>query len=179
MLGDADRVTTCGMHVFSLPDSETALADHTDAETANAFLLSLNVYQLAEDPMLLSGHRFAPDPETPQRPLVRWPDASYAPEHPCHNSFGVWRVGPPGSRAPSPGKLALVFMPALAALLSAAEDAAGTGLTREQVEAIRDKAVCVTMEHRHAQRLERSRGYADLEPSQAWEQWQVLQRHRR
>lgn len=65
-------------------------------------------------------------------------------------------------------------MPSLAAVLTAAEKKAGKKLTKKQVEKIRDEAPCMTMDHRDAQRLERKRGYADLEPTLAYEQWQVL-----
>lgn len=174
MLGGRQNVTTCGMHVFSLPDAQMNLDADTDAAAANDFLGSLNVYQLAEDPLLLTGHRFAPDPETPQRALERWPDATYPADHACHNPFGVWRVGAPNSPPHGPDSLAYVFMPSLAAVLTAAEKKAGKKLTKKQVETIRDSSSCVAMEHRDAQRMERKRGYADLEPSLAWEQWQVL-----
>jgi hypothetical protein len=174
MLGGRETVNTCGMQVFSLPDAQLALDDETDAEAANAFLGSLNVYQLAEDPLLLTGHRFAPDPETPQRVLERWPDATYGVDHACHNPFGVWRVGAVGSPPRPPSELAYVFMPTLAAVLTAGEKKAGKKLTKKQVETIRDEAACMTMDHRDAQRMERKRGYADLEPSLAWAQWQVL-----
>lgn len=174
MLSGRKNVTTCGMHVFSLPDAQMDLDDETDAAAANDFLGSLNVYQFVEDPLLLTGHRFAPDPETPQRALERWPDAAYPADHLCHNPFGVWRVGAPNSPPHGPDSLAYVFMPSLAAVLTAAEKKAGKKLTRKQVETIRDASSCVAMEHRDAQRMERSRGYADLEPSLAWEQWQVL-----
>ncbi|MER2565741.1 MAG: hypothetical protein ABTQ32_33770 [Myxococcaceae bacterium] len=174
MLGGRETVNTCGMQVFSLPDAQLELDDETDAAAANDFLGSLNVYQLAEDPLLLTGHRFAPDPETPQRVLERWPDATYGADHACHNPFGVWRVGAPNSPPHGPDSLAYVFMPSLAAVLTAAEKKAGKKLTKKQVEKIRDEAPCMTMDHRDAQRLERKRGYADLEPTLAYEQWQVL-----
>lgn len=178
MLTDRERVTSCGMHVFSLPDAQLELDDDTDAQAADAFLSSLNVYQFMEHPLLLTGHRFAPDSETPQRVLERWPDATYGGNHPCHNPFGVWRVGAANSPARSPGALAFVFMPSLAAVLTAAETKAGKRLTKKQVEAIRDAAACVAMEHRDAQAMERTRGYADLEPTLAWEQWKVLRGQR-
>jgi hypothetical protein len=178
MLTDRERVTSCGMHVFSLPDAQLELDDDTDAAAADTFLSWLNVYQFTEDPLLLSGHRFAPDSETPQRVLERWPDARYGGDHPCHNPFGVWRVGAANSPPRSPGALPLVFMPSLAAMLTAAETKAGKRLTKKQVEAIRDAAACVTMEHRRVWEMERKRGYADLEPTLVWEQWQVLRGQR-
>lgn len=39
---------------------------------------------------------------------------------------------------------------------------------------MRDKAACMAMDHADARKLEWSRGYADLEPELAWEQWSAL-----
>lgn len=177
MLRSGPWATTCGMHAFSLPDAQVALEGGLDPGGANALLGVLNVYQLAEDPVLVGGHTFSPDAASPRRVLRRWPDASYPPGHPCHNPFGVWRLGPAGGRGGAP-ELAFVFMPGLAVLLQAAEEQAGRPLTREQVEAIASKAVGITMPHRDAQRLERERGFADLDPALAWEQWQIVRAER-
>jgi hypothetical protein len=87
MLGNERGATTCGMHAFSLPDAHVAFDDGTDEVTANALLGALNVYQVAEDPVLVSGHTFAPDADTPRRVLRRWPDATYPPGHGCHKSL--------------------------------------------------------------------------------------------
>lgn len=38
----------------------------------------------------------------------------------------------------------------------------------------RDQSACITMEQRRAQTHERSRGYADIDPELAWEQWQLV-----
>ena len=65
------------MQVFSLPDASVALDARTDAAAANGLLGALNVYQIVEDPFILSGHTFSPDTETPKRVLHRWPDANY------------------------------------------------------------------------------------------------------
>jgi hypothetical protein len=162
---------SCGMHAFSLPDAHAPV--DTDARELQEFVAALNVYQLDEDPVVLSGQTFAPDSETPRRVVERWPDAGYPPDHPCHNPYGVWRLGPAGGSARPPDELAYVFIPSLHAILLAQENEAGSPLTRAQVEATRDASACITMEHRDAQLLERSRGYADLDPELAWEQWQV------
>jgi len=55
----------------------------------------------------------------------------------------------------------------------AVEEKEGVPLTREQVESLRDKCPCMAMKHQVAKEMERSRGYADLDPSLAWEQWQA------
>lgn len=157
---------SCGMHLFGMPDVRC------DDE---AVLNALNRYQLDEDPLLISGHTFAPDAKTRKRELIRWPDDGYPQGHPCHNPFGVWRLGKPGAKKTlSVSDKAMVFMPSLAALLTAAEEKKGRALTQKEVLAVRDNGVCMAMEWEDAQNLERSRGYADLEPELVWEQWKVL-----
>ena len=106
-----DEVTSCGMHVFSFADAQIRLDAQTDARAANQLLAALNVYQIAEDPLLLSGHTFSPDRDNPKRVLHRWPDATYEPGHMCHNPFGIWRLGASGSGGESPAALASVFIP--------------------------------------------------------------------
>lgn len=160
-----------GMHVFALPDAQVALR----GEAADALLSAFNVFQLAEDPVLLTGHTFTPEVGRPRRLLERWPDGDAPQDAPGHNPFGVWRLGKAGARkAPLSPAQAFVFMPALAVLLTAAEAKARRRLTRREVEALVGRATCVAMDHRDAQALERSRGYADLDPERAWAQWQLL-----
>jgi hypothetical protein len=134
----------------------------------------LDVYQLAEDPVIVSGQTFTPDRETPRRVVERWPDVEYPPDHACHNPYGVWRLGPAGGTARPIGELQLVFMPTLHAILAALEMKNGKPLTKKQVEAARDQGACIAMEPRDAQKLERERGYADLDPELVWEQWQLV-----
>jgi hypothetical protein len=163
---------SCGMHAFSLPDVRVALDG--DPQALQHLATVLNVYQLAEDPVLLSGQTFAPDRETPRRVVERWPDTEYGPEHACHNPYGVWRLGPPDGKARPLGELVPVFMPTLHVLLAALEKESGKPLTKKQVEATRDQGVCIAMTPRDAQKLERERGYADLNPELAWEQWKLV-----
>jgi hypothetical protein len=175
-LRNEDVLQSCGMHAFSLPDACATVDD--DVQTLQAFASVLNVYQLAEDPLLLSGQTFSPDRETPRRVVERWPDTEYPPEHACHNPFGVWRLGPPGGTAHQTSELVPVFMPALRVLLATMEDKAAKPLAREQVESIRDQGACIMMKQGDAQKLERSQGYADLNPELAWEQWKLVREHR-
>jgi hypothetical protein len=86
----------------------------------------------------------------------------------------VWRLSPPGSKSRPQNKLDYVFMPALRVILAAMEKESGAPLDRKQVEGVRDNAACMTMEHAVAQKLERDRGYADIDPELAFEQWQLL-----
>lgn len=172
MLSGDGALRSCGMHAFSLPDVRIEL----DAEPAavQRFAEALNAYQLAEDPVLRSGQTFRPDEDTPRRVVERWPDAAYPPGHPCHNPYGVWRVGPAGGIGRGVSELVPVFVPALAALLTALEAQHGQPLTEAQVLEARDRGACIMMAPRDAQRLERGRGYVDLEPELAWEQWQLV-----
>ncbi len=177
MLTNNDHVVSCGMHAFSLPDARLALAG-VSAEDAQQFLSTLNLYQIVEDPLLLSGQTFAPDPETPRRVLQRWPDDGYPPAHWCHNPYGVWHLGPAGGKGEPQSELHPQFIPALRVLLASLEEKNGAPLTREQVEKIRDGAPCLAMKHRDAQKMERSRGYADIDPRLAYEQWCVVRENR-
>ena len=129
-----------------------------------------------QDPLILSGHTFSPDTETPKRVLRRWPDANYPPGHTCNNPFGTWRLGRSGSKGEPPGELAISFMPALVVLLGAVEEQKGKPLTKKQVEAVVSNACCMTVGHEEARAVERARGYADLDPELAWEQWQLARR---
>lgn len=167
---------SCGMHAFSLPD--VCVPIDGDPRALQELASTLDVYQLAEDPVLRSGQTFAPDAETARRVIERWPDDGYPPDHPCHNPYGVWRLGPPGGAARPVGNLVFVFTPALCAILTALERQHRAPLDQAQVVAARDQAACIATEPRDARKLEHARGYADLEPDLAWEQWQVMRSNR-
>jgi hypothetical protein len=171
-LQEAGTLESCGMHAFSLPDVLIPMDGEVD-ELQN-FASVLNVYQLEEDPVLLSGQTFAPDSETPRRVLERWPATLYPQDHPCHNPYGVFRFGPAGGKARPQRELSLVFTPTLASILTALEAELGRPLTQTEAEKARDQAACIAMKHSDAQQLERSRGYADVNPEQVGQQWQQL-----
>jgi hypothetical protein len=172
LLEDDGGVGTCGMQLFSLPDARVAFAVAPDRKSANALLGTFNIFQLEEDPVLRSGETFSISKDASKHVIHHWPDARYPRGHSCHNPFGVWRLGAAGLTE-KPAELTLVFVPSLVSMLLAAENKAGRALTREQVEAIRDESACIAMKPRDAQQMERKRGYADLEPTLAWEQWQI------
>ncbi|CAN5851197.1 hypothetical protein BH11MYX2_BH11MYX2_40110 [soil metagenome] len=172
LLGNDGYVQSCGMHLFSLPDVQVPFDAGADA--ANTIAQTMNMYQIAEDPALRSGHTFAPDTETPRRVIERWPDTGYPSDHPCHKPYGVWRLGPEGGKAREVGKLELVFMPSVHAILSASEERKGSALTEKEVLAIRDASNCITMEPTDARKMEHARGYADLNPELLWAQWQLV-----
>ncbi|MFO0723230.1 MAG: DUF4261 domain-containing protein [Myxococcota bacterium] len=171
MTGGADEPTSViGMHVFGRPDAQIA---GVKPNVANRYLTSLCLYQLDEDPELASGHTFSPDAESPRMTLERWPDDRYPLGHVCHNPFGVWRLSAEG-RPRQIAELALTPIPTLIALLGAAEEKAGRALSRKEVEALVEAAVCMAMPRKQARLLELSRGYADLDPELAFDQWQIV-----
>ena len=172
MITDEDYVQSCGLHAFSLPDARVLVEGN--GPEMQELLTTLNVYQITENPILLTGHTFTPEQGAPKRLVERWPDDLYSNNDICHNPFGIWRVGPPGSQGRPQPELIPVFMPALVATLTSIEQKTGVSLTKEQVEKIRDEGTCIAMERRDSQQLEHKRGYSDIEPTLAWEQWQVV-----
>lgn len=70
--------------------------------------------------------------------------------------------------------LVSVFVPPLVAVLQHEETAKGEPLTEEEVIAIRDNAVCITMKYTQAQAVESKRGYPDLDPDNVWAEWQAV-----
>jgi len=161
------------MHHFDLPDAEITM---NDGQTATAWLDSFCVFQLAEQPGLASGHTFQPHADAARRAFDRWPDHRHPPSDGRHNPFGLWRFRQPGAPGPAGGKLVPTIMPSLVALLLAAERSKGSPLTRPEVEAIVAKSAAIMMNPRDVRALERSRGYADIEPELAWPQWQIVRR---
>jgi hypothetical protein len=173
--GPDGAVFTRGMHHFDLPDAQITL---DDAPAAIAWLDTFSVYQLTEAPALGSGHTFQPDLASDRRAIERWPDHRHHPNDGRHNPFGVWRFLAPGERSVTAAALVPVILPSLAAMLFAAEQREGRPLTRAEVEAIVETSPAIPMERRDAIALEQSRGYADLVPELAWEQWLIVRASR-
>lgn len=169
--GDDGELFTCGMHAFDLPDAKVTLDDPSEAM---AWLDALCTFQLEEDPTLASGHTFRPDADSERRTLERWPDDCHDSSDGRYNPFGLWHLLPADAARVEAQKLTLTFMPALVVVLSAAEQSKGAPLTESEVEQIVSKGAVIAMEPRDAVQLERSRGYADIEPELAWEQWQIF-----
>jgi hypothetical protein len=165
------RFFTCGMHQFDLPDAEVTM---TDAHEASAWLDSFCVYQLAEQPGLASGHTFRPHADAPRLAFDRWPDHRHHRDDGRHNPFGLWRFRQPGAAGPTGAKLVPTIIPPLVAVLLSRERSKGSPLTRREVEHIVTKSPAIVMEARDVLALERARGYADIEPELAWEQWQIV-----
>lgn len=70
--------------------------------------------------------------------------------------------------------LCLVFVPALVALLKAAEDRKGSPLSEAEVLEIRDNATATAVPFSAAFALETERGYRDITPEECWEEWQQV-----
>ncbi len=67
-----------------------------------------------------------------------------------------------------------VFMPSLLVLLAHDEAAKGSPLTRDEVLAIRDQAQTVMLNRSKFIEISSRRGYKDIDPELAYEEWQVL-----
>jgi len=165
---------TCGMHHFDLPDAQIETAEPAEAMT---WLDELCVYQLVEQPALVSGHTFRPNAEAVRRTLERWPDHRHHAIDGRYNPFGLWRFLEPGARGLEASRTIPVITPPLVTLLLSAERAANRPLSRQEVEDLVGKAPAIVMEPRDIAPLERARGYADIEPERAWEQWQIVRNH--
>ena len=72
--------------------------------------------------------------------------------------------------------LIITPVPALVAVLLAKEKEKGSPLTKAEVEEITDKAECIAMPRHAREKVDASRGYADIDPEQAWEQWQHVRK---
>ena len=162
---------TCGMQQFDLPDAQVTTSD--PRETID-WLDSFCVYQLKEQPALASGHTFQSHPDATRRAFDRWPDHRHHPNDGRHNPFGLWRFREPGAPGVRAAKLVPTIVPTLVSLLAAAERSSGRPLNRRELEDLVSGSPAIAMDPRDALALERSRGYADIEPELAWEQWQIV-----
>lgn len=78
------------------------------------------------------------------------------------------------SARPNPKHYAILAVPSFAAILLSEEKKQGTPLTRREVEALRDKMSVMTVPADAAKEAEAMRGYKDIDPNRAWEEWQRL-----
>lgn len=74
----------------------------------------------------------------------------------------------------SDDRLVIMPMPALVAVLLAKEREKGSPLTEAEVIAVRDAAVCVMTPHDVVARIAEKRGYGDIDPERAWEDWNAI-----
>ena len=76
--------------------------------------------------------------------------------------------------AESQEDLQIVPVPALVAVLYHKESEKGSPLTEAEVLEIRDKAACIAMPRFAFLQVEAQRGYRDINPDFAWEEWQQV-----
>ncbi len=69
-------------------------------------------------------------------------------------------------------QLVPVPMPALVSLLISKQNEKEQLLTEAEVLDIRDNMVCIVLSVPRIKELEQSRGYADLNPENVWDEWQ-------
>jgi hypothetical protein len=65
------------------------------------------------------------------------------------------------------------FVPPLITLLVNAERQKGSPLNPGEVAAVRDRGVRIMLARSEATKLAKARGYDDIDPDNAWDQWQV------
>lgn len=70
--------------------------------------------------------------------------------------------------------LVITFVPALVAILLAAERAKGSPLTEAEVLETRGSAACIVLPRSVVDAMADKRGYDDLEPERCWEQWRSV-----
>jgi len=75
---------------------------------------------------------------------------------------------------PNPRHFVIQPMPALVAILLSVEKKKGSPLTKQEVVTLRDKITVVVTEPADAKAVDDRRGYKDIDPSHAWEDWQVV-----
>lgn len=73
---------------------------------------------------------------------------------------------------PNPKHYTIQAVPSLAAILLSVEKKKGIPLTRPEVETLRDKMSVMAVPVDAAKEVEAKRGYKDVNPSRAWEEWQ-------
>ena len=70
--------------------------------------------------------------------------------------------------------LVLVPVPALVSVLQSLEYRKGAPLTEYEVWEAKQNAVCLAMPESHAVAFSEVRGYRDIDPDNAWAEWQAV-----
>jgi hypothetical protein len=76
-----------------------------------------------------------------------------------------------GKRDGDANLLVVIPIPPLITLLQQQEALKGAALTEAEVVGIRDRAICMTMSRSRAEQLAAQRGFSDIDPSRAWEEY--------
>ena len=70
--------------------------------------------------------------------------------------------------------IVIVHVPPLVAVLLTRENAKGAPLTESEVLAVRDGSPCIALPRNEAMELAAGRGYDDIDPENAWEEWKAV-----
>ncbi|NQF30888.1 hypothetical protein [Enterobacter asburiae] len=73
--------------------------------------------------------------------------------------------------------MTIVFIPALIAVLLSEEREIGRELTQQEVESIRDSATAARVPVDVAKEMIKERGYLDIDPENAWEEWLLYKKY--
>ncbi len=76
----------------------------------------------------------------------------------------------------SENNLIITPVPALVAILLAREKEKAAPLVQEEVEDIVRNTECITMPRHAREKVDAVRGYTDIDPEHAWEQWQQVRK---
>ena len=71
-------------------------------------------------------------------------------------------------------RLVIVAIPPLVVLIKQLEKIKGSPLSQEEVETIRDNAVCMRLPQSVARQMAKTRGYEDIDPANVWVEWQAV-----
>ncbi|MFU1476956.1 hypothetical protein ACM25N_04300 [Roseovarius sp. C7] len=144
--------------------------------TFSADAIRSNRFVESRHPHLLETEKFAALPQAGCEPRVTELSTRHINEVHVHNVLMNFLKKLFGKQQASATEdaLVLVFVPALAAILKAAENKKGSPLAELEVFSIRDSAVCIAVKTSTAVELEARRGYRDIVAENAWEEWQVL-----
>ncbi|MBE1254599.1 MULTISPECIES: hypothetical protein [Enterobacter cloacae complex] len=73
--------------------------------------------------------------------------------------------------------MTIVFIPSLVAVLLDKEIEIGRALTQQEVKSIRDSATAVRVPVDVAKEMIKERGYLDIDPENAWEEWLLYKKY--
>ena len=76
------------------------------------------------------------------------------------------------SQSDAKEELIIAPVPALVAVLARLEQDKGAPLTEAEVIAARDRAACIAMPRHAYEAVSAARGYDDIDPELAWQEWQ-------
>lgn len=76
---------------------------------------------------------------------------------------------------PNPDNLQIVFSPSLRSILYRATEAKGAPLSKSEVERILAQVPAIAVTKEQAAALADARGYEDIDPTRAYENWAELQ----